>query len=164
MLGYGTIVQKGVKVVSNLTTNVEFELSEQAFEVDEVTVVDFKIPPVQKDLTNKIQARTSEEISRIPITTVNDLLTQQAGIVKQVRTMPISSLPAFGQFATIPTDGLHFRGGRENETLYLFDGINIGDALWGGYNISQIGELAISSMKLTPELSDLNMVRQCLVW
>ncbi|MCB0729524.1 MAG: TonB-dependent receptor [Ignavibacteriae bacterium] len=147
MLGYGTIVQKGVKVVSNLTTNVEFELSEQAFEVDEVTVVDFKIPPVQKDLTNKIQARTSEEISRIPITTVNDLLTQQAGIVKQVRTMPISSLPAFGQFATIPTDGLHFRGGRENETLYLFDGINIGDALWGGYNISQIGELAISSME-----------------
>ncbi len=147
MIGYQAQVQKGVKVVTNLTVNVNFKLSSAVVEGEEVTVVSYKIPPVQKDLTYKVQARTAAEISRIPITTVNDLLIQQAGIVQQIRTAPVSSLPVFGQFATVPSDGLHFRGGRENEALYLLDGINVTDGLWGGYSIDQIGELAINSME-----------------
>ncbi|NOX19471.1 MAG: TonB-dependent receptor [Chlorobi bacterium] len=147
MVGYKALVQKGVKVISNLTTKVDFKISQEAVKLEEITVVEYKNPPVQKDLTNKIQARTADEIERIPKTTVEDLLTQQAGIVKNIRTAPVSSLPVFGQFATVPSDGLHFRGGRENETLFLFDGQNVNDALWGGYYIDVVPELAISSME-----------------
>lgn len=147
MVGYKTIIVEKVKVVSGLSTKLNFSLEEQAIEFEEVTVVDFKNPPVQRDLTNKIQARTADEIQRIPITSVQDLVIQQAGIVKSERNTNVSSMPVFGQFATIPSDGLHFRGGRENETLYLFDEVNVVNSLWGGYYLDEIPELVISSME-----------------
>ncbi len=147
MLGYNTQVVEGVKVSSGLTVTLDFELQPESIKLQEVTVTSYKIPPVQKDLTSKLQGRTAEEISQIPITTVKDVLVQQAGVTRQVLTRDVSSLPVFGQFATVPSDGLHFRGGRENEAEYLLDGINVGDALWGDFNIDQLGELAISSME-----------------
>ncbi len=147
MVGYNTQVVEGVKVSSGLTINLNFELTSETIEMQEVTVTSYKIPPVQKDLTSKLQGRTSEEISQIPITTVKDVLVQQAGVTRQILTRDVSSLPVFGQFATVPTDGLHFRGGRENEAAYLLDGINVGDALWGDFNVDQMGELSISSME-----------------
>ncbi len=147
MVGYKAEIKKNVKVISNLTTRLDFELTEEAVKLGEVTVVEYKTPPIQKDLTGKIQARSAAEIERIPKLNVQDLLTQQAGIVKNVLTRPVDALAAFGQFATVPTDGLHFRGGRENETLYLFDGINVVDQLWGGFYVDEIPELIINSME-----------------
>ena len=147
MLGYNTQIIEGVNVSSGLTVKLDFDLKPESIKMKEVTVTSYKIPPVQKDLTSKLQGRTAEEISQIPITTVKDVLVQQAGVTRQVLTRDVSSLPAFGQFATVPSDGLHFRGGRENEAEYLLDGINVGDALWGDFNIDQLGELAISSME-----------------
>ncbi len=147
MLGYNIQIVEDVKIISGLTTNLDFKLGTEAVQMQEVQVTSYKIPPVQKDLTSKIQARTSDEIAQIPITTVKDILTQQAGITPQINTQPVSSMPVFGQFATVPSDGLHFRGGRENEASYLLDGINVADALWGDFNIDQMGELLISSME-----------------
>lgn len=147
MVGYNTQVIEGVKVSSGLTITMDFKLAAETIEMQEVTVTSYKIPPVQKDLTSKLQGRTGEEISQIPITTVKDVLVQQAGVTRQILTRDVSSLPVFGQFATVPTDGLHFRGGRENEAAYLLDGINVGDALWGDFNVDQMGELSISSME-----------------
>jgi outer membrane receptor protein involved in Fe transport len=147
MVGYNTQVIEGVKISSGLTITLDFKMSTETIELQEVKVTSYKIPPVQKDLTSKLQGRTSEEISQIPITTVKDVLIQQAGVTQQIRTQPISSLPVFGQFATVPSDGLHFRGGRENEASYLLDGINVADALWGDFNVDQMGELLISSME-----------------
>jgi outer membrane receptor protein involved in Fe transport len=147
MVGYNIQVVEGVKVSSGLTITMDFKLTEEAITLQEVTVTSYKIPPVQKDLTSKLQGRTAEEISQIPITSVKDILIQEAGVTKQILTRPVSSLPVFGQFATIPSDGLHFRGGRENEASYLLDGINVADALWGDFNVDQVGELSISSME-----------------
>jgi outer membrane receptor protein involved in Fe transport len=147
MVGYNSQVIEGVKISSGLTITLDFKMSTETIELQEVKVTSYKIPPVQKDLTSKLQGRTGEEISQIPITTVKDILIQQAGVTQQIRTQPISSLPVFGQFATVPSDGLHFRGGRENEASYLLDGINVADALWGDFNVDQMGELLISSME-----------------
>jgi len=147
MVGYKAQVVEGVQLYSGLTTEINFNLGEEAIEMSEVEVIAYRTPPVQKDLTSKLQARTSEEISQTPISTVKDILTQQAGIVRQTLTRPVTSLPVFGLFNSIPTDGLHFRGGRENETSYLLDGVNVSDALWGGYGIDQLGELLISSIE-----------------
>jgi hypothetical protein len=121
MVGFNTQLIENVRISSGLTITLNFALITGTIEMEEVTVTSYKIPPVQKDLTSKLQGRTGEEISQIPITT--------------------------GQFATIPSDRLHFRGGRENEAAYLLDGINVGDALWGDFNIDQMGELGISSME-----------------
>jgi outer membrane receptor protein involved in Fe transport len=147
MVGYKTVLVENVKVISSLTTKIDFEMFEQAIEFGEVTVVDYKNPPVQKDLTSKIQARTAEQIARTTKSSVRDLVIQQSGIIQSVRNAPVSNLPVFGQFASVPTDGLHFRGGRENETLYLFDGLNVLNGLWGGYYLDEVPELVISSME-----------------
>jgi outer membrane receptor protein involved in Fe transport len=147
MIGYAKDIKEEVKIVSNLTIKLEFRLKSDIITGETVIIEAYRNPLVQKDLTYKIQAVTGEEISRIPITTVNDLLAQQAGITRNILTAPVNSMPVFGQFATIPSDQFHFRGGRENETLYLFDGINVADALWGGYTIDPIGELSIGSME-----------------
>ncbi len=163
MLGYNTQVIEGVKVSSGLTVNLDFDLQPESIKMEEVTVTSYKIPPVQKDLTSKLQGRTAEEIAQIPITTVKDVLVQQAGVTRQILTRDVSSLPVFGQFATVPSDGLHFRGGRENEAEYLLDGINVGDALWGDFNIDQMGELAISSMETFTGTFAPSTVRQCRV-
>jgi outer membrane receptor protein involved in Fe transport len=147
MVGYVKDVLQNVKVVSNLTLELEFELKSEILSGETITVEAFRTPLVQKDLTYKIQAVTSEEIARIPMTTINDILVQQAGITRQILTSPVNSLPVFGQFASIPSDGLHFRGGRDNETLILLDGIKVNDGLWGGYNIEQLGEFSLSSLE-----------------
>ncbi|MCB0283530.1 MAG: TonB-dependent receptor [Calditrichaeota bacterium] len=147
MIGYQQQKKTGVRVVSGLTTKLNFELSEEALESEAIVVESFKSPPVQKDLTHKVQATTAEELARIPVTTIDNILAQKAGVVRQIRTSPVSSLPVFGQFNTIPTDGFHVRGGRENEQLYLLDGFNVSDALWGGYSLEQLGELSISSLE-----------------
>lgn len=147
MLGYNTKIIEGVKVQSGLTTNLDFQLNSGAIELQEVQVTSYKTPPVQKDLTSKLQSRSGEEISQIPITSVKDVLTQQAGITLDIKTQPVSSQPVFGQFATIPTDALHFRGGREGEASYLLDGIDVSDALWGSFDLDQVSELLISSME-----------------
>jgi outer membrane receptor protein involved in Fe transport len=47
----------------------------------------------------------------------------------------------------VPTDNIHFRGGRTNEALYLFDGVNVTDGLWGGYQMAPLGEYALSSLE-----------------
>ena len=147
MLGYQAQIIKGVKIVSGLTVHLDFELETKAVELKQIQVTAYKNPPVQPDLTSKIQARTAEDIAQQPITNLKDVLMQEAGVVAHRITMPVTSLPVFGQYATVPQDGLHFRGGRENETLYLFDGIDVRDAVWGDFNLDQVSEQLISSME-----------------
>ena len=147
MVGYQSQVIKGVKVVTGLTTHLDFELGTKAVELNQVQVTAYKNPAVQADLTSKVQARTAQELSEQPITNLKDVLTQEAGVVANRLTQSVSSLPVFGQYATVPQDGLHFRGGRENETLYLFDGIDVRDAVWGDFNINQVSEQLLSSME-----------------
>jgi hypothetical protein len=145
-VGYTTQLITNVKVVEGLTTRIDFKLNPTTIQMQEI-VVQYTRPPVQKDLVYKIQGIDANDIQELPIKgTVKDLITKQAGVTANIVTTPVSSQPVFGQFATIPNDGLHFRGGRTNETLYLFDGINVTDALWGGYNLDVLGEYTLQSL------------------
>lgn len=148
MLGFKPEIVRDVKVMGNLTTRLNFIIKEVPLAGKEVEVVDYRIPPVQKDLTYKVQSLNLKEIQAIPTRSAYDLILKQAGVTRRVFTQPISSLPVFGQFATVPSDRLHFRGGRENETLYLFDGIVVNDGLWGGFNLDNIGDLTLSSLEI----------------
>jgi len=146
VIGYTSQVIENVQVISGLTTKLDFVLQTSTVQMQEV-VVQHTRPPVQKDLTYKIQGISAGDLEKLPIKgSIKDLITKQAGVTANISTTPISSQPVFGQFATIPSDGLHFRGGRTNETLYLFDGINVTDGLWGGYNLDVIGEYTLQSL------------------
>jgi outer membrane receptor for ferrienterochelin and colicin len=146
-VGFTTEKMTNLRVVQGLTTSARFKLKASAVEMGEI-VVEHTRPAVQKDLTAKLQGFDASDIDRLPVqTTIQDLLTKQAGITREIMTTPISSQPVFGQFATVPTDGLHFRGGRVNETLYLFDGITVNDGLWGGFDIDAFGFNSLSSLR-----------------
>jgi outer membrane receptor protein involved in Fe transport len=148
MIGYRSEAIQNVKVIGNLTIKLNFQLNETVIEGEAVLVSDYRIPAVQKDLTYKVQALTAEEIRLVPISSAYDLILTQAGITRQVLTQPVSNLPVFGQYATIPSDGLHFRGGRENETTYYYDGVNVNDGLWGGFSLDNIGEYTLNSFEI----------------
>ncbi len=148
MIGYKVEEVRNVRVVANLTVKLDFVLKEAPLEGEVVEVTDYRVPAVQKDLTYKVQSLSTKEIELVPVRSAYDIVLTQAGITRKVFTKPITSLPVFGQFATIPTDGLHFRGGRVNESLYLFDGVVVNDGLWGGFNLDNIGELTLSSLEM----------------
>ncbi|MBK7107339.1 MAG: TonB-dependent receptor [Ignavibacteriae bacterium] len=146
-VGYTSRTIENVEVIAGLTTELNFKLTTSSVELEEVVVSQGRTG-VQKDLTAKVQSIDASQIENLPVKgTIKSLITTQAGITADIQTIPINSQPVFGQFATIPNDGFHFRGGRTNETLYLFDGINVNDALWGGYNLDVIGEFTLQSIQ-----------------
>jgi len=146
-IGYRPEKVENVKVITGLTTKINFRLNSSSVEMKEV-VVQYEKPMVQKDLTSKTQTIDFSDLELLPAqTSVKEILSKQAGITKDISTTPINSQPVFGQFATIPNDGLHFRGDRYNETLYLFDGITVNDALWGGYNLDVLGQFTLQSLQ-----------------
>jgi outer membrane receptor for ferrienterochelin and colicin len=146
-VGYATKKIENVEVRAGLTTILDAEITTSAVSMDEI-VVSYSRPPVQKDLTSKMQGFNSKDLQSLPMAgAIENILTRQAGISKDIVTTPVNSQPALGLYANAPTDGLHFRGGRTNETAYYFDGVDITDRLWGGFNFNVVGEGTIQSME-----------------
>src|SRR5690625_7325058 len=67
----------------------------------------------------------------MPIESMGDLMEMQAGI----SIVEPTQRPAAGE--DTPGDGLHIRGGRENETAFLIGGVRVDNPLWGGALYSQ---------------------------
>lgn len=129
-IGYQTERKTNVKVVTDMTTKVFFKLKSATIQGEEIVVVAER-PPIQKDLTSSVQSFASEEISRAPVENLTQLLETQAGVSIVEPTERASVI------RDVPGDGLHIRGGRENETAYLVDGIRVDNPMWGGSNYAQ---------------------------
>lgn len=102
-LGYASKKIEGVSVKADQTTSLNIELDPSAIQGEVVTVV-AKKPIVEADRTFATSSVSDEDFEVMPVTSVNDAVQIQAGVV----------------------DG-HFRGGRSGEVLYLVDGIAIQD-------------------------------------
>lgn len=146
-LGYSTITLEEVGIEGGLTTNLDITLQSSAIQMQEVTVV-YERPPIQKDQTFKVQTLKAADMRELPVNDLSDVLSLQAGITRNIATSPVNSQPVFGQFATIPTDGFHFRGGREGEVQYLFDGVPVRDDLWGGFEVDAINGEGLEDMSV----------------
>lgn len=102
MVGYQSIIQKGVIVNSGKTTNLDFKLRSEALVQKEV-VVEAVRPDVEKEKTSTSVIIRSEDVQSIAgIRDVGDVLGLAADII----------------------DG-HFRGGREGEEYYILQGMGI---------------------------------------
>lgn len=141
LMGYTAVVKKNVDVRIDQTTRVDFELAESAIQVQEVVIV-AKAPPIQKDRISSQQSFDADQIQSATIEKLDVLLGLQVG----VNAMEITERP--GVISHNPGDGLHIRGGRENETAFLIDGIRVENPLWGGSGYVQntsgstIGEMS----------------------
>jgi len=130
MIGYSTETKSHVKVTTDMTSKVNFSLSSSVIEMQTVSVVAER-PPIQKDLTSSLQAFGDEEISDAPVENLPQLIETQAGV------SPVELPERAGVIRSAPGDGLHIRGGRENETAFLVDGVRVDNPIWGGADYAQ---------------------------
>ncbi|PDH54070.1 MAG: TonB-dependent receptor, partial [Rhodothermaeota bacterium MED-G12] len=107
-IGYATVVVQDVIVRTDLTTNQDFELSLESFEGEEVVVVAER-QAVIKDITSSEARVSSDEIAKLPVQELTDVIQLQAGV-------------------NVGNDGgIHIRGGRTTEVSYVVDGIRVTD-------------------------------------
>ena len=102
-IGYQKVEVQQVKVNADLTTVVDIQMTSTVLELGKTVVVEAKRPMVQKDLTASRRTMSTEDIQDMPVSSVEGAVNLSAGAVN--------------------SGGLHLRGGRTSEVVYLFDGI-----------------------------------------
>lgn len=128
-IGYNPLTVTNVRVSIDLTTNIDFQLSETSLELGEDVVVIATKPLVQKDLTASTAIVGDDLISELPVTEIRDVLQLQAGIV-------VSS-----------NGDLHFRGGRSGQVTYQIDGVPVTDS-YDGSTIVNVNTSAVQEMQV----------------
>lgn len=111
-IGYQSITQTNVRIISGLTTELNFQLPGEGIQVDEVVVVSER-PLIQKDNTNKIRTTTSDDINNLPVRGVDNIVTLTAGVVQEA-------------------NAIFIRGGRQDEVGFYLEGVNIKNPELGG--------------------------------
>ena len=104
LIGYGPKVVKDLDVSPDQTTRLDAELAESALQLQEV-VVSAKRPVVEVDRTSTMATVNREQIAKLPVQELQDVVNLQAGVV----------------------DG-HFRGGRIGEVQYQVDGVSVNNS------------------------------------
>lgn len=127
-IGYQTLAKTGVQVSIDLTTHLDAELSPQIMESDDIVVVTAERSEVQKDLTSSEVTVNAEAIEVLPIRSVTDIVSLQAGVVKDA------------------AGDLHIRGGRTTEISYMVDGVQVIDPTNRRFGIT-IDDQAIEEIK-----------------
>ncbi len=126
MIGYRTLIQEEVLVVTEFTTALSAALEQATLEAEEVVVV-AKRPLIRKDITSSVVIITGDEIINMPVANFKDILATQAG------------------FTTDAEGELHVRGGRAKEILYIVDGMIVKDPLGGDFT-GAVSQNAIQEM------------------
>ncbi|HGY57111.1 MAG TPA: TonB-dependent receptor [Caldithrix abyssi] len=107
-IGYRKVVLQDVKVMTDLTTRLDVQMKPEAYEGEEIVVV-AEAPVIRKDLTSVEARMQAEEIKRLPLQELGDVLNMQAGVIRDAG------------------GGIHIRGGRSTEVSYMVNGISITD-------------------------------------
>lgn len=113
MVGYRKVVVNDVRVVSGKTTTINFEMEEETTELGGEVIITATRPVIRKDLTSSELTVSAEDIEKLPVENLNDVLKLKAGVV------------------TDASGGIHIRGGRTSEVGYLIDGISVTDKFSG---------------------------------
>ena len=101
-IGYTPQVVPEVRVNVNLTVEINFDLSEQVIEGEEVIVTATR-PIVQPDVSANVANLDPEQYQDLPVAGVSEVINLQAGI----------------------EPGLRVRGGGQNEVAFLVDGMSM---------------------------------------
>ena len=127
MIGRKTHVQQKVVIVADFTTTVDVVLEQISLNAEEEVMVTAERPLIQRDATSTVKVVDAETIVDMPVVDFKDVLVTQAG------------------FTTDASGGIHVRGGRTKEILYMIDGIVVKDPLLGDFSGS-VNQNAIQQM------------------
>jgi outer membrane receptor protein involved in Fe transport len=140
-VGYERMVKKEVRVLVDLTTPVDFDITQAPVELANEVVVFATAPLIQKDLTASRVIFTEERLRNLPnINSVQSILTNYPGVVTDA-----------GQ-------DLHVRGGRDGELSYYYDGYSIQDPFFSSAGMrivpTSLAELSLTSGGFTAEYGE----------
>lgn len=127
MIGYKTAVYQDVRVISDFTTRVNAELGLATLNASEEVYVTATRPLIQRDATATIRVIDADDILAMPVDNFKDVLVTQAG------------------FTTDASGGIHVRGGRTKEILYMIDGVVVRDPMEGDFS-GTVNQNAIQEM------------------
>tara|TARA_B100000315_G_scaffold106053_1_gene97249 strand:- start:3395 stop:7120 length:3726 start_codon:yes stop_codon:yes gene_type:complete len=116
--GYAKLTTSNVRVVTDLTTKLDFKAIAQVEEGQEVTIVAEK-PLFERSATNEVRVVRGEQIQNMPVRGYNNIAALQTGVVVD------------------DDEDLHVRGGRRDETAYYIDGVYVNSP----YDLSRAGEV-----------------------
>jgi len=105
-VGYTTKIVKNVEINVDRTTSLDISMEETVLEQSESIVVVAEKEMIHKDNTGSIAIVGAPDIQAMPVQSINDVLNLQAGVIQS-------------------DDGIHVRGGRARETMYMVDGVSV---------------------------------------
>ncbi len=130
-VGYAPRTVKDVRVVANLTYELNIELSTD-FTLDEVVVESKKF--FEQKATNTVKVIDAGQISRLPVRGVQNLASLQSGVVIQE-----------GSGGQDGNATINVRGGRGSEVLYIVDGVPQNN-LYNRQTVAQVSNIAIDQI------------------
>jgi outer membrane receptor protein involved in Fe transport len=137
-VGYETQNITGVDVLADQTYALDLALKETVLQGQEVTVVAER-DVVKRDVPATVRSVTSAEMTQLPVTTYRDALARTAGVVGQA-------------------NNLHIRGGRNDEILFLVDGMVVKDPQFAtrSLDVTQdaIGEMQVLTAGFSAEYGE----------
>lgn len=118
--GYGKQLIKALNVQTDLTADAgQVRLVEEAIQGDTTIVVAQEKQKVRKEITTSQKVVTAEEIQKLPVRNITELLSRQVGV-------------------TVYNGQIHVRGGRSGETVYIIDGVEVSNILTGTRDRGQV--------------------------
>ncbi|MEO6695058.1 MAG: TonB-dependent receptor [Ignavibacteria bacterium] len=115
--GFKTVEYTDIRINEDENKKFNVTLKSTSFSVDQEIEVVGDRPLMDIEQTSSNHIVTSDDISKSIVTNVQDVITQQAGVVKD-------------------DNEIHIRGGRNYENSFLIDGVSVQDPLSGtGYGL-----------------------------
>ncbi len=127
-MGYRMAERTLVRLRNGTVLEIEFDLEPTVIQTEKITVFGEK-PLVDVTEASSTKNLAADEIGKMPVETVEEVVVTQPGVVKQ-------------------DDELHIRGGRADETLVLVDGVPMKDALAGTSSAKGIDSKSVSNLDL----------------
>ncbi|MCF7740199.1 MAG: TonB-dependent receptor [Candidatus Marinimicrobia bacterium] len=124
MIGYTPIIVEDLEISVNRTRNINLELEQGVVQGEAITVEADQVS-LKKDQTSTIKNVSAENMEKLPVENLNEVVNMQAGIV----------------------DG-HFRGGRLDEVSYMVDGIQVDDGFSGSGKAVDIETEAVQDLEV----------------
>jgi hypothetical protein len=109
-MGYTTKIIQNVEINVDRNTRIDLVMQEEVLEGTEAIVVVAEKEIIKMDQTGSISTVGASDIAAMPVQSINDVLNLQAGVIQSPEGIQ---------------EGIHVRGGRARETVYMVDGVTI---------------------------------------
>jgi len=129
-LGYKPETKAGVAVAAGKTVVLDLTLEEVIVQEEKAVEVTAERRLVEAKQGATVRSVNANEIRNLPVTTVADVLQQQAGI-------------------STDADQIHVRGGRTDETMFVVNGVANRDLVTGQSTAGQLNARSVSEVNVS---------------